>query len=349
MQGLEQGLSAYRRLLWRRSLFIGFLGIACLASFVVDLATGPAAVPIGDVISALRADGNASEAVTAIVWQVRLPMALMTLLVGSALALAGVEMQTVLGNPLAEPFTLGVSSAAALGAALAIVLGIGIPGIPGAWIVSGNAFIFAILSLLVVQGLARMAGAGPETLVLFGIAIGFTATSVLSLVQFVASADSLQQLAFWSMGSLSRADWQTCTLMAVVLLLVTPFSLASSWRLTALRLGSDRARSLGIDVRRLRLASLVRIGLLAASAVAFVGIIGFVGLVGPHIARMLVGEDHRFLLPASLLIGAFLMSLASVVSKLLVPGVLLPIGVITALIGLPVFILLIVRRGRASP
>ncbi|WP_411033691.1 FecCD family ABC transporter permease [Shinella sp. BYT-45] len=342
------GIAAYRRRVWQRSLLVSGLAALCVLSFLIDLATGPAGLSLGEVVAALLAAQDADHAASAIVWQVRLPMALMTLLVGAALALAGVEMQTVLANPLAEPFTLGVSSAAALGAALAIVLSIGLPGIPPAWIVSGNAFVFAIGALLVVQGLARLSGAGPETLVLFGIALGFSAGAVLSLIQFIASADALQQLAFWSMGSLARVDWQTCGIMLIVLLAAAPFSLASAWRLTALRLGADRARSFGIDVRRLRLASLVRIGLLAASAVAFVGIIGFVGLVGPHIARMLVGEDHRFLLPSSLLIGALLMSIASILGKVLIPGVLLPIGIVTALVGLPVFILLIVRRGRVA-
>ena len=185
-------------------------------------------------------------------------------------------------------------------------------------------------------------------LVLFGIALVFTFQALLALVQFVASADALQQLVFWGMGSLARANWSTVSLLAAAVASVLPFSLAASWRLTALRLGEERARSYGIDVGRFRFVALLRISLLAATAVAFTGTIGFVGLVGPHIARLLIGEDHRFLLPASALTGAVMMSAASVASKSLVPGLLLPVGIVTSLVGLPVFFALLTRQSRRS-
>lgn len=167
----------------------------------------------------------------------------------------------------------------------------------------------------------------------------------LALVQFLSSAEALQQLVFWTMGSLSRATWSNVAALAVVLVVVTPFSLLSSRALTALRLGEDRAMSFGVDVKRLRFLSLLRVSLLSATAVAFVGAIGFIGLVGPHIARLLVGEDHRYFLPASILAGAVIMSLASAASKIIVPGVLMPVGIVTAVIGVPVFLLLIFRNG----
>jgi iron complex transport system permease protein len=146
------------------------------------------------------------------------------------------------------------------------------------------------------------------------------------------------------MGSLSRSTWGKLGVLGLVTLIVVPFSLAASWRMTALRLGEDRARSLGISVARLRFFSLLRVSLLAATSVAFVGTIGFIGLVAPHIARLLVGEDHRFFLPGSMLAGAVIMSLASVASKTLVPGALLPVGIVTSLIGVPFFIALIFSR-----
>nr|WP_246499890.1 iron ABC transporter permease [Azospirillum soli] len=179
---------------------------------------------------------------------------------------------------------------------------------------------------------------------MFGIAVGFTAGALLSLLQFIASADALQQLVFWTMGSLARANAHSVPVVLAVLVVCVPFSLAASWRFTVLRLGEERARSLGIDVERLRTAALLRIGLLSAISVAFVGVIGFVGLVGPHIARMLVGEDHRFLLPASMAVGALVMLTASIAAKMIIPGVLVPIGVVTALVGLPVFFALVLRR-----
>jgi iron complex transport system permease protein len=146
------------------------------------------------------------------------------------------------------------------------------------------------------------------------------------------------------MGSLGRSNWDTIRVTGGALAVVVPFSLAASWKMTALRLGDERAQSFGVNVRRLRLASLLRISVLTATAVAFVGTVAFVGLVGPHIARMLIGEDHRFFLPASALSGALVMSLASIASKTIVPGVLLPIGLVTALIGVPFFMSLILSR-----
>jgi iron complex transport system permease protein len=253
-------------------------------------------------------------------------------------------MQTILNNPLASPFTLGVSAAAAFGAALAIVFGLGLPFLPPELTVAGNAFLFSFASVLLLQAMARRAGAGPDALVLFGIALVFTFNALLAMVQFIASADALQQVVFWSMGSLARSNWGSIAVLAGVIAATLPFSLSCAWRMTALRLGEDRAASYGIDVGRLRFLSLMRVSLLAATAVAFVGTIGFVGLVGPHIARMLIGEDHRFFLPASALTGAAVMSLASVASKLILPGVLLPVGIVTSLIGLPLFFVLILRR-----
>ncbi|WP_191061781.1 FecCD family ABC transporter permease [Geminicoccus harenae] len=324
------------------ALLVLLLGVAL--AFLLDLVTGPSSLPVVDGLRALLGLGELTPALEVIVWQVRLPQALLALLVGGALALAGAEMQTTLNNPLASPFTLGVSSAASLGAALAIVLGLGVPGVPASWILSGNAFLFAFGSVLLLQFLARLRGTGVETLVLFGIALVFTFNALVALIQYVASQEALQQLVFWNLGSLARASWEKILVATLVLALVLPFSLAASWQMTALRLGSDRAYSFGVNVGRLRFLSLFRASLLAATAVAFVGTIGFVGLVGPHLARLLVGEDHRFFLPASVLCGALVMSLASVASKTLVPGALLPVGIVTSLIGVPFFVVLIFAR-----
>lgn len=187
-------------------------------------------------------------------------------------------------------------------------------------------------------------GSGSQSFVLFGIALFFTFNALVAITQFVASEQSLQQLVFWMLGSLTRANMEKVQILALVVVCIVPLSLLSSWRLTALRLGQERARSFGINVARLRCFSLMRISLLTAGAVAFTGTIAFVGLVGPHIARLLVGEDHRFFLPASALAGACVMSLTSVVSKTAIPGVVLPIGIVTALIGVPFFLALVLGR-----
>ena len=339
---------AYRRVVRRRVAFVAVLAVIAAGAFALDLGTGPSSLGWRDAVRGLWDAGALTGAQSAILWEVRLPQALLALLVGLALATAGAEMQTILANPLASPFTLGVSSAASFGAALAIVLGIGIPGVPQNWIISANAFVFAFIAVIVLQSVVRMRGSGTDILVLCGIALFFTFNALVALTQFLASQQALQQLVFWIMGSLSRASMDKVKLLAVVVLIALPFAQRAAWPMMALRLGEDRARSLGIHVVRLRFMSLLRISILTATAMAFVGTIGFVGLAGPHIAQLLIGEDHRFFLPASALTGAIIMSLASVASKCIIPGVLIPIGIVTALIGLPVFFSLIFSRQGTS-
>lgn len=341
LPGNTEALHGYRRLLRRRVAILVLLACAVIGAGLLDLATGPSGLAPREILRALWDSDSAGRAVTAIMWEVRLPQTLLALGVGIALALAGAEMQTILDNPLASPFTLGISSAASFGAALAIVLGISIPGIPQEWLVSANAFLFAIGSIGLLLGLTGIRSHGANLLVLCGIALFFTFNALVALLQFVATQQSLQQLVFWIMGSLARASWDKLQILGIALILIVPWTLASSWRLTAIRFGEERARSFGIDVRRLRIESLLRISVLTATAISFVGTIGFVGLAGPHIARLMVGEDHRFFLPASAMVGATIMLLASAASKMLIPGVLIPVGIVTAMIGLPVFFSLI--------
>ena len=344
----QAGAAGYRRMVRRRLGLLLMLSLMLAGALLLDVATGPSRLGLMDVLGVLVSPGSATGPVSVIVWDVRLPYAVMAVLVGAALALAGAEMQTVLNNPLASPFTLGVSSAASLGAALAIVLGAGLPWLPQSWLLPANAFFFAFLSVMLLRILARMRGAGVEALVLFGIALVFAFNAAVALLQFVATEQALQQLVFWSMGSLARANWPKIGILALALALCIPFSARAAWKLTALRLGEERALSFGIDAEKLRDGALLRVSLLSGVSVAFVGTIGFIGLIGPHAARLLVGEDHRFFLPASALCGALLLSLASVAGKLLVPGLVVPIGIVTALVGVPVFIALVLGRGRRA-
>lgn len=340
----EQVMGRYRQLLRHRLLMMGVLLLAILASLVFDFTLGPSGLTLDTLWHTLLQPDSVDAGTRVIVWEIRLPYALMAVVVGLALGLAGAEMQTILNNPLASPFTLGVSSAAAFGAALAIILGIGIPGIPDQWFISGNAFIFALFAALMLDAVTRWTRVATSGVVLFGIALVFTFNALVSMLQFIASEDTLQGLVFWTMGSLARASWEKLGILSVAVLLLLPFSLMSAWKLTALRLGEDRAISFGIDVRRLRLGTLLRISILSALAVAFVGPIGFIGLVAPHIARLIFGEDHRFYLPASALTGALVLSMASVASKNLIPGIIIPVGIVTSLVGVPFFLTIILRH-----
>ncbi|GAA3600409.1 iron ABC transporter permease [Gibbsiella greigii] len=337
-------MGRYHHILHHRLLIMGVFALAIVGSLLLDFTMGPSGLSLTALWQTLLDPAAADAGTRVIVWDIRLPYALMAVVVGMALGLAGAEMQTILNNPLASPFTLGVSSAAAFGAALAIVLGIGIPGISDQWFISANAFLFALFAALMLDGITRWTRVATSGVVLFGIALVFTFNALVSMMQFIASEDTLQGLVFWTMGSLARASWEKLGILLGVFAVLLPLSMMSSWKLTALRLGEDRAVSFGIDVRRLRLATLLRISILSSLAVAFVGPIGFIGLVAPHIARMVFGEDHRFYLPASALIGALVLSMASVASKNLVPGIIIPVGIVTSLVGVPFFLSIILRH-----
>jgi iron complex transport system permease protein len=298
---------------------------------------------VGQVIGVLA--GRSDDAMLqAIVLQLRLPIAVMAALVGASLGLSGAVMQTILNNPLASSYTLGISAGAGFGAALAILAGAALP-VPERFAIPIAAFAFAGLACAIVAGVGRLRGATPELLVLAGIACLFMFQSLLSLLQFLASPEALQQIVFWLFGSLTKASLTNAAVVAVVLCVVLPLLLRDAWRLTALRLGDERAAALGVQVGTLRLRCFAAVSLLTGVAVAFVGTIGFVGLVAPHIARMLVGEDQRHLLPASAVFGALLLSVASVASKVILPGTVFPIGIVTALVGVPFFAWLVLARG----
>ncbi|MBS0989704.1 iron ABC transporter permease [Acetobacter okinawensis] len=342
-------VQTYRTTMRHHSLVLAGLVAALALSVLVDCAVGPAALSPTTLLHAILAPSGVEEQTRLIVWQIRLPYALMAACVGAALGLAGAEMQTILANPLASPFTLGLSAAGAFGASLAIVLGWHISHVPDMWLTAGSAFVCSALSVWLLDILVRLRRGGTGTVILCGVALVFSFQALVALMQFVASEDALQNLVFWTLGSLTRATWGTLTLLAGTLGCVFPFSMRAAWPLTTLRMGEDRAASLGVDVQHLRRMCLLRISLLCALAVAFVGVIGFIGLVAPHIARRMVGEDHRFYLPASMLSGAFILSLSALVARLLVPGVVVPTGIVTALVGIPFFLAIVLRRGGDTP
>lgn len=338
----------YRALSRRKLLLLGGFALLLMASMLLDLGLGPASYPLSDVVRALLRPQEVPLQLRVVIWEVRLPIALMAVVVGAALALAGAQMQTILNNPLASPFTLGISAAASFGAALALAFGWKLLPVAADYIVPLNAFVMAMLAAFLVHLLSLRRGVTAETIVLLGIALVFTFNALLALVQYFATEQAVAAVVFWTMGSLTKATWPKLAATSLVIVVVLPLFARRAWALTALRLGEDRAASLGVDVGRLRLETLVLVSLLAAFPVAFVGTIGFVGLVGPHLARMVIGEDQRFFLPASLLAGALVLSLSSVVSKTLITGAIFPIGVVTSLIGLPFFIALILGGRRRA-
>ncbi|VVQ29942.1 Hemin transport system permease protein HmuU [Pseudomonas fluorescens] len=338
----------YRRLVLRKRLILSGLVILLMCSVLLDLALGPASYSLSEVLGALFSPDSATPQVRVVMWDIRLPVALMAVAVGAALSLAGAQMQTILNNPLASPFTLGISAAASFGAALGLAFGVALFPLAAQFMVPLNAFIMAMLSALLIHFLSIRRGVTAETIVLLGIALVFTFNALLALVQFFATEQAVAAVVFWTMGSLTKATWPKLGIICLVILITLPIFAKRAWALTALRLGDDKAASFGINVRSLRFQTLIMVSLLASFPVAFVGTIGFIGLVGPHIARMLIGEDQRFFLPASLLTGSLILSASSVVSKTLIPGAIFPIGVVTSLIGVPFFISLILGGKKNS-
>lgn len=338
-------IADYRRQSRRKILAIMVLTLGALVAFTVATVVGPINLSWAELWNGLFNPNGVDETTRTVLWNLRLPAAGMAVLIGAGLSLSGAHMQTILDNPLAEPFTLGISAAAAFGGAASIVLG---------WTVLSNpqfnlaamAWVAALVAVFVVAGAAVWRGASAESVILLGIALVFLFQAMLSLMQYSATTEALQQIVFWTMGSLQRANWTSNAILLGTLAIAIPFTVVNSWKLTALRLGDDRAAALGINVQRLRVTTLVVASLLAASAVAFAGVIGFIGLVGPHVARMLVGEDQRYFAPASMAAGALLLSAAHAVSITIVPGVAVPIGIITSLVGVPFFLILIFARRR---
>lgn len=339
-----QILDGHRQRAARRTFVLLAALMMLVVSLLVDVATGPAMLPVTAVA---RSVFNLAQdrTVDAIVWSIRLPVALMAVVVGMALGLSGAIMQTILNNPLASSYTLGVSAGAGFGAALVIVLGAALP-VPEAYAIPVSAFLFAAIACAGVYLIGSVRGATPETLVLAGIALLFLFQALLSLLQFFASQEALQQIVFWLFGSLQKSTWRNLPIVTFVMLATVPLILLDIWRLTAMKLGDARAAGLGVNVRAVRLRAFALISALTGVAVAFVGTIGFVGLVAPHIARMLVGEDQRSFLPASALFGALLLSLASIASKTVMPGTIVPIGIVTSLIGVPFFIWIVLANRR---
>ena len=330
-----------------RVRLLGTSTVVILCLLITDIASGAAPIAVADIWAVVSGAADFSDPEYFIVWELRLPQALMAISAGAALGLAGAEMQTVLDNPLASPFTLGVSSAAALGAALSLLLGIQIPGLPQHYATAANAFVFALLCSFMLDLAAKRLQMAQQGIVLLGIALVFGFNALLALLQLLSDAAALQSLLYWMMGSLGGSRWPDVAALSAVLAVTLTASMQQAWPLTALRFGDERAGTMGVDTRRVRRYALLRVSLLAALSVALIGVVGFIGLIAPHIARRLVGQDHRWYLPTSACVGALILLGASVAAKHLSAHVEIPVGIVTTLVGIPFFILILARRRRS--
>jgi len=344
----------YRRYLGAKRVAIGAGVLVLAGGLVVAVSLGAVALPVGEVLRSL-AGGAAPDQVRVIVWNIRLPQALAAVVAGAGLALAGAVMQAVLRNPLGSPFTLGISQAAAFGAALAVMLlGGGVMSSQASAAVTvtqpaltaAAAFACSVAAALVIVGLAGARGATPEVMVLTGVALGALFTAGTMFLQYFADDQQLAAMVFWTFGDTARASWREVGWLAGVSAAGLVFFLLNRWNYNAIDAGDETAHGLGVPVARVRLAGMLAASLLTAVIIAMLGIISFVGLVGPHLARRLLGADHRFLLPASAVLGALLLLGADTVARLLLAPRVLPVSVLTAFLGAPVFLALILRRRR---
>lgn len=363
----DAALAGYRRAVRRRRAVIAALALALAALVVVACGVGGASSvglsQVGQaILQALGVGGSgalvagasgeqAARALASIVFDVRLPRVACAALAGGALALAGLLMQGVFRNPLVSPYTLGVSDGASLGASVAIVCSsrLAAAGLDlGRWLTPLFAFVMALAAMLLVYAIARVVRGSTAVLVLAGVAVGYLFSAGVSAIKYLADVRDLPDLVFWRMGNLMGLRWDVALLLACTLAVCLALAMRRAWDLNVLVLGREEATALGVDYRRAQRLTFVLATTLTAVTVAFCGVIGFVGLVAPHVARILVGGDHRFAIPAATLFGAVLMLGADTVARTAFAPTELPVGIVTSVVGVPFFLWLIVRRGRVS-
>ena len=321
-------------------------GLLLLAAFVfvaalISIRVGAVPISWGEIFDAIRARGD--DTTVAIVRQLRLPRVVQAVLVGAALAASGATFQALLRNPLAEPFILGISGGAAVGAVVALVLGF---ALLGPWVVPAAAFVGALVAIGLVLRIAVTAGRSLDTrvMLLAGVVVGAFFNACILLLLTFADVESFRSAIFWIMGSLSGATWNETAILAVYLLPALALLIALARPLNLLAIGEDTAAYLGASVERTKLLAYGTASLLTAASVAVSGVIGFVGLIIPHIIRLLWGSNNRFLIPASALLGGAFLALADALARTVASPMELPLGVVTAFIGVPLFVWLLRKR-----
>jgi iron complex transport system permease protein len=323
-----------------------------LVSVILAVGIGSVRIPAGTVVEVIRAktlgpvDTGVAAHLTQIVWELRIPRVVLAALVGAGLSVVGVAVQALVRNPIADPYVLGVSSGASIGAAAIVVygsaIGLGVLGL------SGAAFVTACVSMAVVYIVARHGGIGldPMRLVLTGVVAGYVLSALTSYLVFLGDPRGAQQVMFWLLGSFERARWSALAFPAVVLICVLLWLIARARPMDALLAGDEAAVTLGVAVARVRLELFVATAALTAVMVAVSGAVGFVGLVVPHIVRLLVGGLHRRVLIASALFGAVFMVWVDLAARTFASPREIPVGILTAIVGGPMFLLLMSRRDR---
>jgi len=318
-----------------------------LTGFIITL--GPLNISVSDAYFAILARFypgyfQVEELTSRVVWNIRFPRIMGGIMAGFGLGICGCVMQAVLKNPLASPFTLGITAGAQFGISVAAVVGFSLIG--GPYFIIGNAFICALLCSLLIVALAAIKGASSENLVLAGIAVNYFFTSISQLLKYFASDEQLRLMTNWGMGDLAAFSWANSKILLGVFILCFPLLMSTSWDLNIMTAGDAAAKSIGVEAERVRIFIMVISSLLVATIVCFVGTIAFVGLVAPHMARMVIGGDHRFLIPASGALGALVLISADAVGMNLIAPTIIPTGIMTSIVGVPFFMYLMMKGKR---
>ncbi|TQS85321.1 MAG: Fe3+-siderophore ABC transporter permease [Candidatus Methanoprimaticola hominis] len=341
----------YRIYTLKKILFIVICIIAVVAVIGYAATIGSSNISAADVyrdiwyhfVDPSRCDPTIDWAV----FDIRLPRIIGGLIVGSCLGVAGAAMQSMMKNPLADPYTTGISSGASFGATLAIGLGITVTGSAGSLGLILTAFFFSLIPAAVIIMVSSLRNTSAATMILAGIAVMYLFNACTTLIKLGISDESLSAVFQWSVGDLSQVTWSNCAVMCLFTVAGTAVLMAMSKKLNILITGDKNATALGLNAHRLRIVLLIIISLMAASVVCFTGIIGFIGLVAPHIVRIFLGSDNRYLIPASAAFGAVLLMVADLISRVVIAPTFLPVGVITAFIGCPMFLYLLIKQRRS--
>lgn len=345
---------AYGRYIKAKFKFMVLAFLALLLAVAVSLSMGATGIALPAVTKTLMGF-SVSKRIDMIVWNIRMPQALAAIVAGAGLSAAGATMQSILRNPLGSPFTLGISQAAAFGAAFAVMIfnsgemqstNLGSITITSPYTTTALAYFFSMLAAGVIVMVSRTRAATPEIMVLTGVALGGLFTAGAMFLQYFADDVQLAAMVFWTFGDTARASWRELGLLTTITVLGSVHMLSRSWDYNAIDAGDETAKGLGVRVENTRLTSMFVASLVTAAIVSFLGIIGFVGLVVPHVVRRMIGADNRFVMPATIICGSLLLLVADTVARLVLAPHMLPVSILTAFMGAPVFIYLIVRGGR---
>jgi len=338
----------YRGYVKKKGLMISLALVVLFVCIILAAHNGPLNISSLDIIRYILTFDN--DGMGGVIWNIRMVRIIGAILAGAGLAVAGVVMQCILRNPLASPYTLGISSAAAFGASFAIIfLNAGssitsIVSISNPYVTTISAFLFSLLATGAILLLTKVTRVSSETMVLAGVAISAMFAAGLSFMQYLATDSQLGNIIMWTFGDLGKATWSWNTLIMAVLLSVTLYFYYKRWDYNAMEAGEETAKGLGVHTERERITGMVLASVLSAVIVSFFGIIAFIGLLGPHIARMIIGSDHRHLIPLSIILGAIILIVADGVGQVILYPSVIPVGIITSMLGGPLFIYLLIRR-----